>query len=148
VWRNAIVFLHNLSIYVLVCIYGGVQVTWATLLVVPGFALLCLNLAWIATLLGAACARFRDLLQLVGNLLQISMFLTPIFWSPDQLKGKMSLLADFNPLYHLIVIVREPLLGKAPEPLHWLVAVLITLVGWAATVVMMSKFRHRIVYWL
>ena len=72
VWRNVIVFLHNLSIYVLVCIYAGVSVTWASLLVISGFALLCLNgsgspYCWvpparaIATCsnLSGTCCRFR-----------------------------------------------------------------------------------------
>ena len=66
-------------------------------------------------LLGAACARFRDIQQLVGTLLQISLFLTPIFWSPDQLSGRTALLAALNPMYHLIAIIREPLLGQAPR---------------------------------
>jgi ABC-type polysaccharide/polyol phosphate export permease len=148
VWRNVIVFFHNISVYILVCIYAGIAFTPATLLVVPGFALLCLNAVWISILLGAVCARYRDTLPLVGTLLQISLFLTPIFWSPDQLSGRMVVLSEYNPLYHLIVIVREPLLGRAPEPLHWLVVIAMTLLGWAFTVQMLSKFRHRIVYWI
>jgi len=148
VWRNLIVFFHNLIIYVLVCIYAGVSVPWATLLVIPGLGLLSLNAVWIVTVLGTACARYRDLQQLVTNLLQISLFLTPVFWSPDQLTGRAAILAQFNPLYHLIAIVREPLLGKAPAPLHWLIVIFITLVGWTVTVQMLTRLRHRIVYWL
>jgi ABC-type polysaccharide/polyol phosphate export permease len=148
VWRNVIVFLHNMIIYMLVCIYAGVAVNWATLLVIPGFALLCLNMTWIATLLGAACARFRDLMQLVNNLLQVSLFLTPVFWSPAQLSGRLSVLVNFNPLYHLLSLVREPLLGHAPEPLHWIVVLLITIAGWVLTIQVMARLRHRIVYWL
>ena len=148
VWRNAIVFLHNLIIFALVCIYFGVSVTWSTLLVIPGFVLLSLNAAWIVIVLGTVCARYRDLQQLVASLLQISLFLTPIFWSPDQLTGRMRVLAQFNPLYHMIAIVREPLLGQTPAPLHWFVGVLIAVVGWTLTLQVLTKFRHRIVYWL
>ena len=148
VWRNVIVFFHNMIIYVLVCLYAGVAVTAATLLVIPGFALMYLNALWVVMLLGAGCARYRDLQQLVGNLLQIALFLTPIFWSVDQLKGRAAVLAQFNPVYHVIALVREPLLGHAPAPLHWIAVVLITLAGWALTVAMLSKLRHRIVYWL
>ncbi len=148
VWRNVIVFFHNIIIYVLVCIYSGTPITWATLLVIPGFALLCINTIWIAELLGAVCARYRDIQQLVANLLQISLFLTPIFWMPEQLKGRVAILANFNPLYHVIAIVREPLLGNAPPLWQWLVVLAITAVGWALTILVMSKFRHRIVYWL
>jgi len=148
VWRNVIVFFHNIIIYVMVGLYGGVPVTWATLLVVPGFALLWLNMIWIATLLGAACTRYRDIQQLISNLLQISLFLTPIFWTPEQLKGRMAVLVTYNPLYHLIDIVRGPLLGNAPNLLEWIVVLGITLTGWAVTIVVMNKFRHRIAYWL
>jgi ABC-type polysaccharide/polyol phosphate export permease len=148
VWRNAIVFFHNLSIYALICIYAGVSITWATLLTIPGLLLLCLNGLWIAVLLGAVCARYRDVQQLVSSILQILLFLTPIFWSVDQLTGRASMLADYNPLYHLIAILRDPLMGKAPDTLHWVVVAVGTLLGWGLTIHVMSKFRHRIVYWL
>jgi ABC-type polysaccharide/polyol phosphate export permease len=148
VWRNAVLFFHNLSIYVLVCIYAGLPLTWATLLVIPGFALFCLNAVWITMLLGSLCARFRDIQQLVGTLLQISLFLTPIFWSPDQLSGRTADLARLNPIYHLIAVIREPLLGKVPELSHWLIVIFVTIVGWGLTIQMLTRFRQRIVYWL
>jgi ABC-type polysaccharide/polyol phosphate export permease len=148
VWRNVLVFVHNLSIYAVVCLYAGVSITWAMLLAVPGLLLLCLNGLWNSILLGAVSARYRDLQQLVGSLLQISMFITPILWSADQLKGRASMIAAFNPLYHLIAVVRDPMMGKIPESLDWVVVVLITIFGWALTVYVMSKFRHRIVYWI
>jgi ABC-type polysaccharide/polyol phosphate export permease len=148
VWRNAIVFAHNLIIYILICIYGGVQITWATLLVIPGFALLAINTIWIVTVLSTACARYRDLQPVVTNLLQISMFLTPIFWSPDQLSGRTAVLAEFNPLYQLISVVREPMLGRSPAALSWVFVIAIAVVGWTGTIRMLTSFRHRIVYWI
>lgn len=148
VWRTAVLFFHNLSIFVLVCIYAGVWPDWAMLLVIPGFALFCLNAVWITMLLGSLCARFRDVQQLCGTLLQISLFLTPIFWSPDQLTGRTAMLVQFNPMYHLIAVVRDPMQGKAPELTHWLVVVLIAVCGWTLIFQMLTKFRPRIVYWL
>jgi len=85
---------------------------------------------------------------LVVSLLQISMFLTPILWTPEQLKGRVALLADLNPLYHLIAIVRDPMLGIAPAPMQWVVVLAITVVGWTLLIRVMTKFRHRIVYWI
>jgi ABC-type polysaccharide/polyol phosphate export permease len=76
------------------------------------------------------------------------LFLTPIFWSPDQLTGRAEFLAQFNPLFHLIAVVRDPLLGVPPTLLNWLAVGLVTLVGWTIAIVMLTKLRHRIVYWL
>lgn len=148
VWRNTIVFAHNLIIYVLVCIYAGILPSWTTLLVVPGFALLMLNAGWIVIVLATICARYRDLQQLVTNLLQISLFLTPIFWSPDQLSGRMAWAAQLNPLYHLISVVRDPLLGIAPSPLNWAAVIAMAVVGWLIAIELLALLRHRIVYWL
>lgn len=148
VWRNTIIFAHNMIIYVAVCLYAGVAVTWSTLLFIPAFALFCANAIWINLILGAFCARFRDIQQLVVTLLQISLFLTPIFWQPSQLTGRTAILAKLNPLYHLVSIIRDPLLGKAPEPLTWVAVLVMAVVGWSVTIYMMTKFRHRIVYWI
>jgi ABC-type polysaccharide/polyol phosphate export permease len=148
VWRNITLLLHNLTIYILVCIYAGLYPTWATLLAIPAFALLSLNAVWVVTLLAAVCARYRDVAQLVGNILQISLFLTPIFWSPEQLTGRTALLMKFNPLYHLIALVRQPLLGEVPSVTHWAVVIGMAIFGWALTICVMGRVRHRIVYWL
>jgi ABC-type polysaccharide/polyol phosphate export permease len=148
VWRNVVLFFHNLTIYVLVCIYAGIGVSLTTLLVIPGFALFCLNTIWITLLLGALCARFRDIQQLVITLMQIALFLTPIFWSTDQLSGHTAILAELNPIYHLIAVVREPLLGRVPALSHWAFVIGMTVVGWAVTVQMLTRFRQRIVYWI
>jgi ABC-type polysaccharide/polyol phosphate export permease len=148
VWRNVVLYFHNLSIFVLVALYAGVSINAASLLIIPGFALFCLNAIWITMVLGALCARFRDIQQLVGTMLQIALFLTPIFWSPDQLSGRTALLAELNPLYHLIAVIREPLLGQAPDLSHWVFVVVMAVFGWSLTVLMLTKFRQRIVYWI
>ncbi|HSY26873.1 MAG TPA: ABC transporter permease [Burkholderiaceae bacterium] len=148
VWRNVTVILHNLTIYILVCVYAGLYPTWATLLVIPAFALLCLNAVWVVALLAAMCARYRDMQQLVANILQISLFLTPIFWAPEQLTGRAAVLMQFNPLYHLIAVVRQPLLGEVPSATHWAAVIGMAICGWTLTIYVMGNVRHRIVYWL
>lgn len=148
VWRNLIAFGHNLLIYALVFLYAGKSLTWSMLLIIPGIVLLCVNGAWISLVLGLICARYRDVRQLVTSLLQISMFLTPIFWTPEQLRGRVSILADYNPLYHLVQIVRAPLLGQAPDTLNWIVAGGIAILGWAVMFLLHARFRWRIAYWL
>jgi ABC-type polysaccharide/polyol phosphate export permease len=148
VWRNVIVFVHNIGIYAAVCLYAGVPVAWAMLLTTPGLLLICINGLWISILLGMACARYRDIQPLVSSILQISMFLTPVLWSADQLKGRASILAEYNPLYHLIAVVRDPMMGRVPHSVDWFVVVMIAIFGWALTIYVMSKIRHRIVYWL
>lgn len=151
VWRNLIIFFHNIVAYLGVMVFCGVPVTWNSLLIVPGLLLIALNGIWVTTLLGMSGARYRDIQQLIVSILQILMFVTPIFWSPDQISGRAALvliLVDFNPLLHYVEIVRNPLLGKPTSFLNWEMALLGTLIGWCLTLYVFSRFRRRVAYWL
>jgi ABC-type polysaccharide/polyol phosphate export permease len=147
VWRNIVVFFHNLAIYVIVAIACGVPVNLNTLLVVPGLFFFAINAVWVSTLLGLACARFRDIAPLVTSLLQISMFVTPIFWAPEQI-GSASKIVLLNPLFHFVDAIRSPLLGQAPSPATWTALFASTVFGWTMTLLVYSRFRSRVAYWI
>jgi homopolymeric O-antigen transport system permease protein len=148
VWRNVIVFFHNMLIFVLVAVYAGLPVTWTTLLVVPGMLLFCLNAVWIVMLLGMACVRYRDIQQLVTSLLQVAMFVTPVLWSPARLGPDMQIFVQLNLLFHYIEVVRAPLLGRVPAAETWYVVIGTAIVGWAVVFYLYSCFRRRIPYWI
>ncbi len=151
VWRNLILFFHNFLVYVLIVLIFRVPITWATLLIIPGLIVIGVNGIWVATLLGMAGARYRDVQQLIVNLLQILMFLTPIFWTADQLGGSgrgRLVLVDLNPMFHYINIIRNPLLGKFPSLMDCEVVFILTILGWLFTFAVFARFRRRITYWL
>jgi ABC-2 type transport system permease protein/lipopolysaccharide transport system permease protein len=147
VWRNFIVFLHTIVIYIPVAIYFKVAPTPYTLLALPGLLLVFLNQVWVTTVLGIFSTRYRDMLPIVTTMIQLMMFATPIMWMVGSAEN-LRLVADANPAYHLIEVVRAPALGMAPQALSWVVVISMTIVGWVlASALMVSKAR-RIVYWL
>ncbi len=149
VWRNIIIFAHNLAIYVLVMVVMAIPVTLSTLLLFPALLLYAVNALWVGILLGIFAARFRDISPVVVAVLQVIVFVTPIFWNGDQIKGKLGiLLTDFNVFNHFVQIVRSPLLGNAPHLLNWAVVLGVTLVGWGVSFVMFARYRRRIAYWI
>jgi ABC-type polysaccharide/polyol phosphate export permease len=149
VWRNLIVFLHNLAVYaVIVALLRPEAINFTVLLAIPGILLVALNGVWISLLCGMFCLRFRDVTQLVASLIQISMLITPIFWPPESLTGSRRLIfVETNPLYHLVDIVRAPLLGTVPGITSYVVVILIAAGGWYLTYRMLRQFRRRISYW-
>jgi ABC-type polysaccharide/polyol phosphate export permease len=150
VWRNLVAFLHNLTVYlVVVALFATKLIGWALLLLFPGLLLVAVNAVWLALLLGMVCIRFRDVQQLVTTILQISLFVTPIFWPPALLTGATRwLFVDFNPLYCFIDVVRSPLLGAVPSLTSYAVIGAVTIVGWTATYFAFSRFRKRIAFWV
>ena len=149
VWRSLLVLLHTFVVYFLVVLVLKPSLFGATiLLVLPGLALVILNGVWVSLFLGLVCLRFRDVPQLVASAIQISMLITPLFWPADTLVGiRRVAFVDINPLYHVLDVVRAPLMGRAPATLSYVVMVLMTIVGWWVTYAMFKRFRKRIAYW-
>jgi ABC-type polysaccharide/polyol phosphate export permease len=151
VWRNLIIFAHNLLAYLLIfLVFAPEKLGLANLLAIPGLIVLAANCAWLSLLLGMVTLRFRDLQQLVMSIVPVSMFVTPLFWPPEGLDGlRRIIFVGLNPLYHLLTVVRDPLLGGKLPPVNSCLAVaLITITGWTLTYAMFAKFRKRIPYWL
>jgi len=127
----------------------GKSLSWLALISIPGLLLLVVNLTWIALIFGVICARYRDLPQIVGSILQVLFYLTPVMWMPSLLPQRAGLyLLDLNPAYHLLEIVRSPLLGDLPTTMNWAVSVTLALIGWSLTLTVYGRYKRRIAYWL
>lgn len=151
VWRNLIILAHSLVIILIVMLWAEIPITWELWLVPLAVIIYGLNALNIGLLLGISCTRYRDVAPLVGNFVQLLFFVSPIMWSPEILTGKsadMAWIANYNPAYHFIEIFRAPLLGKAFPPDSWLVVLVSTLLLWVLAIWAMTKFRHRVTYWL
>jgi homopolymeric O-antigen transport system permease protein len=146
-WRNFIVLLHTIVIFIPVSLVFALKPNAAILLALPGLALVCVNLAWLELVLAILSTRFRDVPLIVATLVQVTMFATPIMW-PVEALGDRRFIADVNPMYHLIELVRAPLLGTTPAPLSWIVAAGMAVAGWIIALALFNRVCRSIVYWL
>jgi lipopolysaccharide transport system permease protein len=147
VCRNLLVAAHTLIVYVAAALIFRVTPSPAMVLAVPGLVLFVLGIAWTPLLLGPLGARFRDIPQVIQSALLVVFFVTPVMWRADML-GQRAYIATMNPLTHLIAIVRQPLLGEIPPAISWAVAVATAVLGWTAALLVFSRARSRIPYWL
>ena len=155
VWRQILFFAHNLIVYAAMFLIFPQPLGWASLMAFPAFLLLAINGAWAALLLGIVTTRFRDLTPITQSLVQLLFFLTPIVWIYDDLLNSANTaiaerarLVEFNPLLHFIEIIRQPMLGADQNLRHWVVVGIITVVGWALTLVALKRYRSRVSYWV
>jgi lipopolysaccharide transport system permease protein len=149
VWRNMIITGHNILILPLLFLVFMKPIGFAALLSVIGLGLLVANVVWMMLILAVICTRFRDFTQIAQNAMQVLFYITPIIWNENMLHGKIGTdLLDFNPFYHLLSIVREPLLGNVPSATNWLVSVIMAIVGWVFALAFFNRYRKRIPYWL
>jgi len=79
--------------------------------------------------------------------IQFLFFLTPIIWFPEQLKFGREFL-KLNPMTYMLMIVRDPILGRPVEIQTWIIAIGLTAASLIAGSLMYVRFRRRIAYWV
>jgi ABC-2 type transport system permease protein/lipopolysaccharide transport system permease protein len=146
-WSKLIIFGHNFIIYFGVLLYFEIWPGAVALLAIPGLLIVLVNGAVATLCIGMISARFRDVPQLINSVVQIVFFVTPIMWKPELLHNR-AYIAEFNPFYHLMEIVRAPLLGSLPSANSYLAVLAITLVNMIFVGAFFARFRSRISYWV
>jgi len=147
IWKNFIIFAHNFIIVVVVLFFFPPATLVYLLLIPVALIIVAANALWLGILLGLICARYRDVPLIVASLVQVLFFLTPVLWQADMLE-RNKWVADINPLFHFIEIIRAPILGHAPTEFTWMVVLGTTIVGIIFSLAMFSRFRCRIAYWV
>lgn len=150
VWKNFLTLGHNAIILPVVFLIFPTELNASIYLFLPGMILAIVNLLWIGTLAGLVCARFRDMAPIIGSLLVMAYYATPILWQPAAL-GDTELahwLLGLNPLYHIFQVVRQPILGQAPTLENWVGAFSLAIVGSLFALMAVKKYRSQIPYWV
>ncbi len=147
VCRNFIIFAHSLVLVPIGLAALRIPVGWRAIEAVAGGAVIAVNGVWIAILLGMFSARFRDIPPIVASFVQVAFFVTPVFW-PIEALGEYRGIAEYNPLFAAIDVIRAPLLGQATAATSWPVLLAATVVGCAVSFALFARFRSRIAYWV
>ncbi len=145
--RTVLTLLHNLPVLLVV---GLIYHAWPgmnVLAAVPALALWLVDGIAACLLLGSFCARFRDVPPIVGSIMQIAFFITPIVWKPEQL-GRDGWWLPYNPFYALLQIVRGPMLGHLAGADIWLSAMVFSVVLSTAAWLLFVRVRGRIAFWI
>ena len=145
--RNVIVLAHN--IIVVVALFAILQrpVAPTAPLALLGLVIVLLNLVWMSWIVAALSARFRDVVQIVSYGLTLALFMTPIFWQPGMV-GHDNPALRFNPFWHLIEVVRAPILGGGPSADNWFWAGGGAIVGLIAAYFVQRRFKNDVVFWV
>lgn len=146
-WRNLLILFHSLPIVVLMMILLGKPPGYEIFLIIPGLFIIFLNTIWIIIVTSIVCARYRDVSPIIANVVQVAFFVTPIMWSSDLLLER-AWIAHYNPIFHLIEIVRAPILGQIPSQVSWFYTIFMLLIGFYVAQIIVTKYRDKISYWV
>jgi lipopolysaccharide transport system permease protein len=146
--RNIIVFLHNVLALVPLIVFLPIPITPAFFWWIPGIIILSLNGMIYGLILAMLGARYQDIKPIITNLMQVCFFLTPIMWMPSSLPSSYGKLIQFNPFFHFINILREPITNGQCPTNSFIACILMFFIGLFGVFLLFPKHRHRIVYWV
>lgn len=146
--RSIVNFAHQITVIVAVALWFHFLLKINLPMVLAGLALVIINVSWMSFFTAITAARFRDIQQVNATLIQLIFFISPVIWIPSDMTSVRSLLLNLNPVYHLLNVTRNPILGM-PVPLHSIAFLLVmAVVGWAVAFILYASVRRRIVHYL
>ena len=144
--RNLIVLSHNLIIAVPIVLYYSLISIKSVSFFFIGLGLVLFLSIGCGMILGVFCLRHRDIPQLITNFLNMLFFITPVFWSVSML-GEHTWMASINPMFHILEILRQPLLGKSASSLSYTTVLIMGFILFFAGLAIYSMNRKKIAFW-
>jgi ABC-type polysaccharide/polyol phosphate export permease len=146
---NTIQFSHDAVVIALVLLLFRLELGWSMLYLPLALALILINGLAIGLWLGPCVARFRDVEPIVTSAVRVLFFFTPVFWVASDLSSRQQAwLSGWNPLAYFLELFRAPLLGLTPPPLTVAVTLCLTAINAVTGLIVFSRSRPRIAYWV
>jgi lipopolysaccharide transport system permease protein len=149
VWRSLILSAHNIILLPIVIVLVGGKTAWAILLWPVGLLLGVTALTGLALSLSVVASRFRDLPPIVNSVMTVAFYLSPVLWIKTAAGENILLdsILDWNPFYHLLQIMRMPLIGELPTNQNWIFSAVALVVFWVIGLLIFRRYENRIAYW-
>ena len=110
-------YLLALPVLLLFLIWDGTRLTMAIVALPVVIALQFAVTLGLVYLIATVHVVFRDTQYLLGVMLQMMFFLTPVFYDPSGIRGRLRAVYYINPMTHILGAYRAILLeGRLPNP--------------------------------
>lgn len=149
--KNFLLFIHNLPFWIILIIWFDIDISIYALFFILSYFILFFNMIWICTIVAIISTRFRDFNSIIGTLIQLSFFATPVLWDVSHvidIRPQLSWIIYINPFYHLIEIFRQPLMSGAIPFESFIFSFSMMIIGNIFASILIKKYSRRIVFWL
>jgi ABC-2 type transport system permease protein/lipopolysaccharide transport system permease protein len=146
--QQILTFLHSSIVLIPFAFVFGASPRFICIITIPLSILIAvLNGFSLCLWLGPLCARYRDVSASIPILIQLAMFLSPVFWSPTLL-GDRDWIVSYNPFAWLIETFRSPILGGPIQLNVWARLLMLTVINMIVGITVLGHVRNKISYWI
>ena len=138
----------NLIIWSIIVFPHNINLSW---IVLPTIIPILAVILWpVITLTAYISVRFRDVPHLIGLLLLALWFVSPIYFEVSMFRrGGLNILIDYNPIYHVLQILRAPLLeGVFPTIKNYVFALSTGIIFGILAWLVGRKMEKKVIFYL
>jgi ABC-type polysaccharide/polyol phosphate export permease len=147
---NFIEFILTFSIFLLLAIAIGYDITIHVLILPFSIIILLIFTIGFSLIVSVISTYFRDFIYLVGILLQLWFYLSPIIYSKEFILGKSSLIdiiMSMNPMVYIIDLFRTPISQNQFVPSEILIiSSVISFATLLIGVIIFNNHRYKLVH--
>jgi len=145
-FQNLFIFFFNFIIYLIVVFIYPSIFSFKIFLLFFTLPLFILNIFSMSIIVSIIAIRFNDFAQTIRIILQLTFFITPIFWLPEV--SIKNFYIKYNLVYHLIELIRAPLIGNELKYFSIVFTIVSALVFTIIAIIVFEKYQNRINHWI
>ncbi len=143
---NLVNFVLALPILLIFLLVGGHIPTLAVLALPCIIAVQLVFTLCLAYLLASVHVRFRDTQYLIGVILMLGFYLSPVFYDPSVIPQQYQTIYQLNPMVPLMTAYRDVLIhGRSPDWLPLLAMLGVSMMALFCTFTMFNRASHRFI---
>ncbi|PHP64568.1 hypothetical protein CSC94_23705 [Zhengella mangrovi] len=122
----------------------------ATLTLIITLPIIIINLIWIGTFVAIVSARLPETADLINTLLLFGFLMTPVMWEADRIPITSTLgkIVRMNPAFHMIEIVRAPVLDGNVSQFSLIYIAIFSLFGLLITDFIYRRYARYVALWI
>lgn len=147
---NVLDFLHEALVIVVLIAAFGIRPSWIWFQIMPAIISVIIFHIGLIMWLGSLVCRYRDVGPIVNMIQRIAIFLSPIFWSVDQIeKSDHFNLIQWNPYTYFLSAFRDPMLNISHNSISnpLVVSFIIAFSNLGLGILVFSYSRSRLNFW-
>lgn len=139
--------LGMLALLILGLAFQKLSLNWSMLYLPVPIFITFITLVGSTALLSVMTVFYRDIKHVVPLLMQSIFFLTPVFYTINQIPERYRWIVKLNPLYHLVESFRIPVVdGVLPPIEHFVYSAFFALISLAIGIYTLRKYDNKVVF--
>lgn len=149
VLKNTSIFFHHVLAFFLISLFFSHDFSFSIIFIIFSVFFFFIIAVLFSFSWSILCNVYSDLVPLTNNLLQLLFFITPIFWPAERLTGTyFKLLVDFNPIYQILNLIKQPLMGNLISMSNVLSCLMLIIFLLLIAILVGNIFRKKIIFFI